>query len=88
MGFLDLIGKGFSQIGKAINEKIAKLEKATGIDIPFVGATKQEISSTKQPQATPTKEEKPQPTPQEQKTYIVELGTQVHPKQIEELESD
>jgi hypothetical protein len=59
MGLLSTIGQKASQIGKAINEKIAGFEKATKIDIPFVGATKEEISkaqtpSTKTPAPTPT----------------------------------
>jgi len=49
MGFLDWIGKSLTQIGKTINEKIASFEKATGIDIPLVGAKKEEISKPSTP---------------------------------------
>jgi hypothetical protein len=110
MGFLDWLGQGLSQIGKAINEKIAGFEKATGIDIPFVGIAKEEIS--KPPTPSPASTQAPskqieqakqyfetgktvnpfQPQPQQTqqmsiapKTYRVELGTQPHQKQIEEI---
>jgi len=83
MGFLDFIGKGLSQIGKTINEKIAQFEKTTGIDIPLVGVTKEEISKSQTAQ-TPSHQQTTSQT-ETTKTYRVELGTQVHPKQIEEV---
>jgi hypothetical protein len=86
MGFLDWIGQGLSQIVKAINEKIASFEKATGIDIPFVGARKEEISKPSTPTpAPPQQAPTPAPTPPQQTTYRVELGTTAHQRQIEEI---
>jgi len=53
MGFFDWITQGLSQIGKSINEKIATFEKKTGIDIPFLGLTKEQIQAYREAPQTP-----------------------------------
>jgi hypothetical protein len=96
MGFLDWLGQRLSQVGQAINERIAGFEKTTGIDIPFVGARKEEISKPPTPTPAPTPASAPAPSnqapapslnlsPPTTKTYRVELGTQAHERQIEEI---
>jgi hypothetical protein len=61
MAFFDWITQGISQVGRAVNEKIASFEKKTGIDIPFVGLTKEQIQTSQQTPQTQPVQTPPQP---------------------------
>jgi len=53
MGFFSWINQTISRIGQAVNERISSFEKKTGIDIPFVGLTKEQIQASQQTSQTP-----------------------------------
>jgi hypothetical protein len=76
-------GQILEQIGKNINESIARFERATGIDIPLVGTQ----LPKPEPQQPPEQKQEPPSPPEsgELKTYRVVLPGKVHQQQIKEV---
>jgi hypothetical protein len=85
MGLFSQIRHGFTQVREAVSERIARLERRTGVDIPFVGLTREEIQASRQiPQTEPTPTQPSQPVQPEPTTWKIDLGQDPHPRQIQE----